>query len=73
VKHCPAATKPQVPASVLQNASDKTLWTREKLTEDKMINRENKLNANINISKNILGHVSKFRISTKWPLAELSH
>lgn len=46
---------------------------REKLTEDKMINRENKLSANINISKNELGHVNKFRIGTKWPFAELSH
>lgn len=46
---------------------------RANLTEDDMINRENKLNATINISKHVLGHVSKFGISTKWALAELSH
>lgn len=50
-----------------------TQLTKEKLTEDKMIIRENKLNGNINISKNVLWHVSKFMISTKWPLVELSH
>lgn len=32
-----------------------------------MINRENKLNANINISKNVLGHVSTLRISNLGP------
>lgn len=39
----------------------------KKITEDKMINRENKLNANINISKNVLGHVRTFRISNLGP------